>query len=73
MTARNAAAHQLVDWARSIGCEVTRTRSQHWRVRFEGRVVGFIASTPSCPRSLKNSRAQILKHIRALKAARATN
>lgn len=72
MTSRNAAARPLIEWARSIGCEVERTRSQHWRVRYGGRVVGVIASTPSCPRSMKNARSQILRRIRTVKADRAT-
>lgn len=69
MTSRNAAARPLIRWARSLGCEVTRTRKQHWRVTYRGRTVGVIAGTPSCPRSLKNSRAEIRRRIRAINGA----
>lgn len=66
MTARNAAARPLIRWARTLGCEVERTRKHHWRVTYRGRTVCVVAGTPSCPRSLKNSRAQIKRKIRAV-------
>jgi hypothetical protein len=48
---------------------VTRTRKHHWRVTYQGRTIAVIAGTPSCPRSLKNSRADIRRRIRAINGA----
>jgi hypothetical protein len=69
MTARNAAARPVVEWARRLGCEVTRSRSGHWRVTYHGRFAGTICATPSDRRSQLNDRSFIRRRIRAINAA----
>jgi hypothetical protein len=70
MTARNAAARPLIEWARRLGCDVTLARSGHCRVTLNGRYVGTIAATPSDRRTLLNDRAHIRRRLCALKAGR---
>ena len=69
MTSRNAAAHPLIRWARSLGCEVERTRGSHWRVTYDGKFVCIMAGTPSCSRATKNAKADIRRRVRALEEA----
>jgi hypothetical protein len=66
VTSRNAAARPLLRWARSLGCEVTRTRKQHWQVVYEGRVICVVSGTPSRPSSMKNAKAQISRGVNKL-------
>lgn len=74
MTARNAAARPVLEWARSLGCEAVRARgTQHWRVTYQGRYVGTIAGTPSCPRSMLNAKSFIRRNLAAVKAERRRN
>lgn len=67
MTSRNAAARPLIRWARSLGCEVERARSGHYKVKLDGRLVAVMASTPSDHRSMKNAKAQIRRGVRRIK------
>jgi hypothetical protein len=57
----------VVEWARRLGCEVTRARSGHWKVTYRGRLVGTISSTPSDKRTPLNDKAHIRRNIRKLK------
>jgi hypothetical protein len=73
VTARNAAARPVVEWARGLGCNVEWSRgTQHWKVTYRGEFAGTIAGTPSCPRSMLNAKSFIRRRIRAVDAANRT-
>lgn len=62
MTSRDARA--IAKWALRAGCKVRLTRSNHYKVTFEGRLIAAIPPTPSDHRSVLNTRAQIKRGIR---------
>jgi hypothetical protein len=50
---------RLLDQARRRGWSVGLTRKGHWRLRHPSGAVVHAGSTPSCPRSLLNLRADL--------------
>lgn len=56
----NKEVKQLIRELRRLDVEVEPTRKGHFRVRdLEGRTLTCFPSSPSCPRSLKNTRADL--------------
>ncbi|MFC5149020.1 hypothetical protein [Streptomyces aureoversilis] len=51
----NKDVKQLIKKLKEQEFEVTRTKTNHYLVRKNGRIIGGLASTPSNPRTLKNS------------------
>jgi hypothetical protein len=49
----------LLQHARQRGWRVERTRSGHWRLQHRTGALVFTGTTPSCPRSLRNLRADL--------------
>lgn len=56
----------VVEWARRLGCEVTRTRKHHFKVTFGGKWVGNIAGTPSSKRSPINDQTRIIRNLKKM-------
>jgi hypothetical protein len=61
----------VADWVRDQGCEVELSNG-HYRVTYNGRLVGAIASSPSDPRAYLNAKSFIKKNLAKIKEA-ATN
>ena len=52
----------VIDWAREEGCEV-ELRGGHYRITYQGRLVGTVASSPSDSRSILNARSFIRRNL----------
>lgn len=66
--ARKTPADPVLQFARDLGCDVEFSKgAMHWRVKYQGRYVGTIASTPSDPRSMLNSRSLIRRNVARIK------
>jgi hypothetical protein len=57
----------VVEWARSLGCQVERGRGGHWRVTYRGRFVAAVSCSPSDPRTELNERSRIRRGINKIK------
>lgn len=50
---------RLLKSARRRGWTVERTRGSHWKLRHPSGAVVVAGSTPSCPRAVLNTRADL--------------
>lgn len=61
----------VVEWARRLGCDVSLSRNGHYKVRYRGRLVAVMASTPSDRRASLNAEKQILRNVKRIKKEKA--
>jgi predicted RNA binding protein YcfA (HicA-like mRNA interferase family) len=54
------AVKDLIKKLEAAGAEVSRSKKSHWLIRYEGRIIATMSSTPSDPRSIKN----VIAHCR---------
>lgn len=64
---RRTAADPVLQWAREQGCETTPTARGHYRVTYQGRFVGTVASTPSDQRSMLNAKSFIRRNVNKIR------
>jgi hypothetical protein len=60
----------VIDWATTQGCQA-ECRKGHWRITYQGRLVGTIASTPSDSHSILNAKAFIRRNLARIKDTQA--
>jgi hypothetical protein len=56
----------ITEWARQQGCDVQLSRG-HWRITYQGRLVGAIASSPGDPRAVLNARSFLRRNLAKIK------
>lgn len=61
---RKTPADPVIAYARTLGCDLEwNKKTSHWRVTYQGRYVGTIPTTPSCPHAMLNARTLIRRNI----------
>jgi hypothetical protein len=60
---------ELLAYAESRGCEAVIGASGHWKIYLGPHLVTTIGSTPSSPRSMKNSRTFLDRRLRELETS----
>lgn len=46
-----------------FGCEVTRTKSGHWKVSKVGCQHVIFSGSPSCPHAVRNAKADLKRYL----------
>jgi len=65
---RKTPAQPVLKFARDLGCDTAYSRGAgHWKITYQGRYVGTVASTPSDPRSMLNARSLIRRNVNRIK------
>lgn len=62
----------VIDWATAQGCDF-ELKNGHYRITYQGRLLGAVASSPSDSRSILNAKSFIRRNLARIKEAESTS